>query len=503
MDETAKRGVKRTILSKWAGVVVAVLAVAVTSGVIAILVSYVSSSYLLVLYVLAVLGVAIGWGTGLAVFTAVLSVVAFSYLFLGSPFPFHLEDPSNIVGTAVFLATAVIVGQLATRLRNAALESASLSREQYALRRIATLVAQSTPSSTIFEAVTREVGLLCSADLARMERYEADGTVTGVAAWSRVPAELRVGTQFALVGPSIAREVQASGGPARVETFSGATGEIANEARSIGIRSSVGCPITVAGYLWGVIAASTKSHEPFPANTESQIAKFTELVATAVANAFSREELAASRARVVAASDQTRLRLERNLHDGAQQRLVSLALRLRMTREEVPAELASVRADLDRATEELVECVEDLREIAHGLHPPILSKGGLAPALRTLARRSAVPMDVHIETESRYPPTVEVAAYYAVSEALTNTARYAAASRAELSVAEQDGALRVTARDNGKGGADARRGSGLTGLRDRIEALGGTIEILSPVGQGTTINVLLPIDHKSAEEARL
>jgi signal transduction histidine kinase len=477
-----------------------VTAVALSSGVIALLVPHVPAPYLLVLYVLAVMAVAIVWGTGIAVFTAVLSVVAFNFLFLDSSFAFHLDDPSNIVGSAAFLATAVIVGRLAARLRRAAMESASLSEEQYALRRIATLVAQSAPSSTVFEAVTRELGLLCGADLARMERYEEDGTVTGVAAWSRVPVKLTVGTRFSLVGPSIAREVRETGGPVRVASFAGATGAIAEEALGIGIRSSVGCPITVAGQLWGVIAASRKSSVAFPANTESQIAKFTELVATAVANAYSREELAASRARVVAAGDETRLRLERNLHDGAQQRLVSLALRLRMTRDEVPAELASVRADLDRATEELVECVEDLREIAHGLHPPVLSKGGLGPALRTLARRSPIPVKVHLATESRYQPTVEVAAYYVVSEALTNTARYAAAAQVEVDVAEKDGTLRVCARDDGIGGADARRGSGLTGLRDRIEALGGSIEILSPVGHGTTIKVSLPIDQHVAGE---
>jgi signal transduction histidine kinase len=285
----------------------------------------------------------------------------------------------------------------------------------------------------------------------------------------------------------------------RVASFAGATGAIAQEALGVGIRSSVGCPITVAGHLWGVIAASTKSDKPFPANTESQIANFTDLVATAVANAEGREELAASRARVVAAADEARQRFERNLHDGAQQRLVSLAFRLRITRDAVPAELPSVRADLDGAIEELVASVEDLRELSNGLHPAVLSRGGLGPALRTLARRSSIPVDVHLNSEARYPPTVEVAAYYVVSEALTNSARHAAASRVEALVDEQDSTLRVSIRDDGIGGADPRRGSGLTGLRDRIEALGGLIEVISAEGQGTTITVLLPIDHQVGE----
>jgi signal transduction histidine kinase len=285
----------------------------------------------------------------------------------------------------------------------------------------------------------------------------------------------------------------------RVASFAGATGAIAQEALGVGIRSSVGCPITVAGHLWGVIAASTKSDKPFPANTESQIANFTDLVATAVANAEGREELAASRARVVAAADEARQRFERNLHDGAQQRLVSLAFRLRITRDAVPAELPSVRADLDGAIEELVASVEDLRELSNGLHPAVLSRGGLGPALRTLARRSSIPVDVHLNSEARYPPTVEVAAYYVVSEALTNSARHAAASRVEALVDEQDSTLRVSIRDDGIGGADPRRGSGLTGLRDRIEALGGLIEVISAEGQGTTITVSLPIDQQVGE----
>jgi signal transduction histidine kinase len=489
--------VRSTILSKWAGPLVAALAVAAVSGVIALLTPHVPAPYLLVLYLLVVMAVAVVWGTGIAVFAAVLSVVLFNFLFVRPPFAFHFDDPSDTIGSVVFVAAAVLVGQLAARLRRAALESARLSEEQLAIRRIATLVAQSAPTSALFEAVTREVGLLCGADLARMERYEEDGTVTGIAAWSRVPAELAVGTRFSLVGLSIAREVRETGGPVRVGSFAGATGAI--EALGVGIRSSIGCPITVAGRLWGVIAASTKSYEPFPANTESQIADFTDLVATAVANAESREELAASRARVVAAADEARHRFERNLHDGAQQRLVSLAFHLRMIRDAVPAELPSVRADLDRVIEEVVASVEDLRELSHGLHPAVLSLGGLGPALRTLARRSSVPVEVHVNSKARYPPTVEVAAYYAVSEALTNTARHAAASGVEVVVDEQDSTLRVSTRDDGIGGADPRCGSGLTGLRDRIEALGGLIEVISAKGHGTTIKVSLPIDQQVGE----
>ena len=491
----AQRRVTPRVVRWLSRLLASVMTVAAVSGLVALIEPHVPAPYLLVLYVLAVVGVATFWGTGLGAITAVLSAAVFTYVFV-PPFSRHIEDPSNIIGSGVFLVTAVVVGQLASRMRRTALESAHLTAEQSALRRIATLVAQSAPPSEVFEAVTREVGMLCSADLARMERYEEDGTVTGVAGWSRVPGKLAVRTRFTLAGPSIAREVQRTGGPVRVASFAGATGAIAQEAHELGIRSSVGCPITMGRRLWGVIAASTKSSKPFPANTEAQIASFTELVATAVANAESRAELAASRTRVVAAGDATRRRLERDLHDGAQQRLVSLVLTIRLMQDSTLAQLPEVRDELSEVAEELTEVLEELRELSRGIHPAILSQGGLGPALRTLARRSVVPVGLHIDTESRYPPSVDVSAFFVVSEALTNTAKHAGASRVEVLVEERDGVLRVWVRDDGIGGADARQGSGLIGLRDRVEALGGSIEVFSPIGKGTTIEVFLPIDHK-------
>ena len=233
------------------------------------------------------------WGTALAVVTAILSTAVFAYLFLVPVHSVRVADGRELAALGVFLVTAVVMGEVAARSRGVALESARLSREQSALRRVATLVARSGPPSGVFEAVTREVGLLCDADLARMERYEGDGTVTGVAVWGRVPVELAVGTRIDLDGLSIAREVAQTGGPVRVDSFGEDAGAIAREARALGIRASVGCPIVVGGRLWGVIAASTNREEPFPPDTEAQIARFTELVATAVANAEAREELRA------------------------------------------------------------------------------------------------------------------------------------------------------------------------------------------------------------------
>ena len=368
-----------------------------------------------------------------------------------------------------------------------------LVEQQAALRRVATLVAQAVPRAQVFEAVTREVGVLSGADLARMERFEADGTVTGVAAWGPGNGRLAVGTRIALEGVSIAALVQQTGRPTRVDSFVDSPGPIAAEARALGIRSSVGCPIVVAGRIWGVIAASTKGEAPFPADTESQIAEFTELVATAIANAESRAEVAASRARIVAAADDTRRRIERDLHDGTQQRLVSLALELRLAQSGVPAELSTLHAELGRIAAELDGAIDDLREISRGIHPAILSEGGLGPALRTLARRSAVPVELDAPADSRFPAQIEVAAYYVVSEALTNTTKHARASRASIVVEERDGTLHLSVGDDGIGGAEPAQGSGLLGLRDRVEALGGSIHVSSPRGGGTLVAVELPV----------
>jgi signal transduction histidine kinase len=207
----------------------------------------------------------------------------------------------------------------------------------------------------------------------------------------------------------------------------------------------------------------------------------------------SRAELAASRARIVAAADQTRRRIERDLHDGVQQRLVSLALDQRQAEAMVPAELPELRAQLSRVADGLAGVLEELQEISRGIHPAVLTRGGLTAALRALARRSAVPVLLELHAGTRLPEPVEVAAYYIVSEALTNTAKHAHASEVHVLVATRPGALELSIRDDGRGGADPRHGSGLIGLTDRVDALGGTIDVTSPSGAGTTLRVTLPI----------
>jgi len=260
----------------------------------------------------------------------------------------------------------------------------------------------------------------------------------------------------------------------------------------MGIRSSVATPIIVEGHVWGGIVAS-KRQGLLPPDAEQRMLNFTEIVATAIANADSRSELAASRARIVAASDQARRQVERDLHDGVQQRLVSLALEVRAAQSALPPADTEDRAELSGVVDGLNSALEEVREIARGLHPAILSAGGLGPALRTLARRAPLPVALDLQVEDELSDGVEVAAYYAVSELVTNTAKHAQALSMDVAVTSVDGVLRIVARDDGIGGADPARGSGLIGLRDRIETLGGTFSVRSPRGEGTTAEVALPL----------
>jgi signal transduction histidine kinase len=234
--------------------------------------------------------------------------------------------------------------------------------------------------------------------------------------------------------------------------------------------------------------------QPLRTDTEARLASFTELLATAIANAETRAALAASRARIVAAADETRRRIERDLHDGAQQRLVSLGLKLRAAQAAVPPQLGQLKGELSGVADGLAVVLEELREISRGIHPAILSEGGLAPALRALARRSAVPVELDVRIEQRLPEHVEVAAYYVVSEALTNAAKHAHASVVQVELDAPDAIARLAIRDDGVGGADPRQGSGLVGLRDRIEALGGTLELTSPTGSGTSLLIEIPLE---------
>jgi len=259
---------------------------------------------------------------------------------------------------------------------------------------------------------------------------------------------------------------------------------------AVGSRFTAASPVHVGDVLWGLVAVG--SGQELPADTEQRLAELAELVATALANQQREAELIASRARLVAASDETRRRIERDLHDGAQQFLITLELRLRSVAEH-PALPAEIRAELEDIAAELVDGLDDLRELARGIHPEILSKGGLRLALRALARRSTVPVVMELAIHSRLPEAVEVGAYFVVSEVLTNAMKHGRASTVVVEVETAEGALNLRVRDDGVGGADLAGGSGLVGLRDRIEALGGTFAVDSPHGEGTTVFCRLPL----------
>jgi signal transduction histidine kinase len=284
-----------------------------------------------------------------------------------------------------------------------------------------------------------------------------------------------------------------TGRPARLDDTSQASGAYGDAIRRLGIRSGVSVPIVVDGRLWGATAIGARRGR-FPADTEERMVGFTELVGTAIANADSRAQLTASRARIVAAADDARRRIERDLHDGTQQRLVALGFELRLAQATEPADLPELQTQIGRAADELTEVIEELREMARGIHPAALSEGGLGPALRILARRAALPVELDIRIETRPADRVEVAAYYVVSEALTNTTKHAHASSARVTVEQRDTVLHLAIRDDGIGGADPAGGSGLIGLRDRVQALGGVIEVNSRSGEGTAILVELPLE---------
>jgi signal transduction histidine kinase len=381
---------------------------------------------------------------------------------------------------------------MAGSLQSSQSELANLVEEQAALRRVATLVAEATRPEKVFPAVNEEVARLLDVDGTRLMRYEADGTATFVASWGE-PTIVPAGTRITLDGRNIGSLVRSSGRPARIEDYSEAPGSAAAIARERGVRAAVGAPITVEGRIWGAMVAFSKADKPLPSGIELRLADFTDLVGTAIANTQARVDLTASRARVVNAADDIRRRIERDLHDGTQQRLVSLVLNVRNTQASVPDTQAQLRTELADIADGLVAALDDVREIARGIHPAVLAKGGLGLALKALTRRSALPVNLDTNLDGRLPDHVEVAAYYVVAEALTNAAKHARPTAIWVAANVVDGRLRLTVRDDGIGGAEPANGSGLTGLTDRVEALGGTIAVHSPPGEGTTLQVWLPL----------
>ena len=392
------------------------------------------------------------------------------------------------------VATAIANYEARAELAASEARARELADEQAALRRVATLVARGVSPEEIFSAVTNEMGRLFGSSQAYVGRFEADGSAMVVVGVSDGIRGVSTGSRWELEDYMASTRVYRTGRHARVERsdFEHVSGPMADLLREIGAVSSVGAPIVVEGQQWGFVTV-TDTNKRLPVDAEKRLEKFAELLGTAIANADSRAELAASRARIIAAGDDARRRIERDLHDGAQQRLVTLTVALRRADAKLPTGADELRADLTRVAEGLTTAMDELRELSRGIHPSILTEGGLSPALKALGRRSPVRVKLDMGFEQRLPDHVEVAAYYTVSEALTNASKHANATRVWVSLRVEDDMLLLSIRDDGVGGADSNRGSGLTGLRDRIEALGGRIQIESPSGSGTLIEVEIPI----------
>ncbi|HWC37302.1 MAG TPA: GAF domain-containing protein [Acidimicrobiales bacterium] len=418
---------------------------------------------------------------------------ATGYVVVGSRGTPPEHERSLMQGLAQQTGVALANARLLRRERST---RARISEEQATLRRVATLVARSASPDEVFAAVAAEVGQLLGVDFAVLSRYGSDGTTAVVGGWAKTEPgrPFAVGTRVELGGRNIHTLVFQTGRPARIDEYGNAAGPAADTARRWAFRSAVGTPIYVESRLWGVINVASNHEEPLPADTEVRLAAFTELVGTALAHAETQGALAASRARIVAAADTARRRIERDLHDGAQQQLVSLALKVRAAQAAVPAEADELTAKLDEVADGLANVLEELRETARGIHPAALAEGGLAPALKALSRRSPVPVRLDVRVEGRVPAQIELAAYYVVAEGLTNAAKHARAAVIDVEVAAQSGVLRVGVRDDGNGGADVTRGSGLVGLTDRVGTLGGRLSLHSPRGAGTNLLVQLPLD---------
>lgn len=368
------------------------------------------------------------------------------------------------------------------------------AEEWSALQYVATLVARGSPPAAIFKAAAGALGGLIKADYTTINRYEADQTMSIVTLWHApgIPnIGLPSGGRWPLKEDTASAEALRTHKPARraAEAIRSAVGDW---HRATQVDHVVACPVIVDDRLWGTMAALYRGSEPPPYDTEERMGKFVELLNCTITQAETRAELIASRARLVTNADATRRRIERDLHDGAQQHLISLALQLRETETSVPPELEGLRQKLSDISCGLLDVLTELQEISRGLHPPMLARRGLNAALRALVSRSPVPVELHIDADHRLPEEFEVTLYYVVSEALTNVLKHAHASAVRIDLNRKDPEIRLTVSDDGIGGADPTQGSGLTGLKERVQALGGTIRVTSPAGAGTSLAVTIP-----------
>jgi signal transduction histidine kinase len=500
--------VRPTAPPAWLGIVVAVAFIAAETLLVYQLRRIAPENAFGAVFLLGVLVVSAGWGFRLAVATSLASALVYVYFHLETNGAFLPSHPQDWIAILIFLPVALLANVLAGQARLRAAESelrrreaeaaqaaaSALAEQQAALRRVATMVARGVDPSEVYPAAVAELSRLLGIDNVTLMRYEADDALVLLATRDdRGLTKLSTGERLSLDGDHVAAIIRDTGAPARVDCFDGARSRTAERIRRLGLRSAAGAPIVVDGRIWGALVICSSQPDPMEAETEARIGDFADLVATAIFNAETRAELAASRTRIITAADQARRRFERDLHDGAQQRVVSLSLEVRAVEASIPAEQQQLRDQLSNVVDGLAEVSTELQEISRGIHPAILSKGGLGPAIKTLARRSTVPVGLHLNVDRRLPESVAVAAYYVVAEALTNAAKHAQASEVSVSAVAADDELHLTISDDGIGGAVAGSGSGLIGLKDRVEALAGHLGISSPAGSGTTLTVVVPL----------
>jgi signal transduction histidine kinase len=398
--------------------------------------------------------------------------------------PLPADTESRIAAFTELVATAISNTE-------ARAEVGWLAEEQASLRRVATLVARESSPAEVFAAVAQEVGRLLRVDDTTMFRYEDEATATVVANWSTREAVFPIGNRQTLEGESVTARVLRTGRSARMDDYSQASGSLGTHVRELGYRSAVGSPIVVERRLWGAMVATSRQAEPLPDGTEARISEFTELVATAISNIEARSDLAASRARIAAAADDERRRVVRDLHDGAQQRLVHTVVTLKLARRALEHEAEAAPRLVTEALHQAQGATVELRELAHGIMPAVLTRGGLRAGVDALASRMPVPVENDVSV-GRLPATIEATAYFVVAEALTNVAKHAHAGHAAVTAQVEDDTLAVQVRDDGVGGAQPD-GTGLLGLADRLAVLDGRLRVDSPADGGTVVAASIPL----------
>jgi signal transduction histidine kinase len=390
----------------------------------------------------------------------------------------HLAQFADLVATAITNAEARA-------------EVERLAEEQAALRRVATLVAQGATPTAVFDAVAAEIKGALDADHVVLCRYEPEGELTVVAHRGSGAARISPGLRLRHEDDSVEAGVRATERSARIETRERTRGIIAELARAGEVRVAVGAPIVVEGRLWGVVSARWSAEPSPPSETEERMAQFAGLLDTAIANADSRDQLTASRARLLTAGDDARRGVVRDLHDGAQQQLVNTVVTLKLAQRALHEGREETESLMGEALMHAERAKSELRELAHGILPSILTRGGLRAGVESLVTRLALPVDVDVVGD-RYAADIEASAYFIVAEALTNVVKHAQAERARVRVFADDDVLRVEVRDDGLGGANPR-GHGLVGLGDRATALGGRLTVESPAAGGTLVSATLPL----------